>query len=62
MKIEISSGDKEDARTVKVTGEDMEPVEFKADNLSEAHKLIKQGRNEGWDAVAKSKAKPAKEK
>lgn len=57
MKIEISSGGKDDPRTVKVSDEGMEPVEFKASNLAEAHKLIKKGRAEGWDAV---KAKPAK--
>lgn len=57
MKIEISSGGKDDARTVKVSGEDMQPIEFKAADLNDAHKLIKKGRTEGWEAL---KAKPAK--
>jgi hypothetical protein len=57
MKIEISSGGKDDPRTVKVTGEEMEPFEFKAENLSDAHKLIKQGRNDGWDTLKTAKPK-----
>lgn len=51
MMIQISSGDKDDARTVIITDEDMDPVELKADNLSHAHKLIKQGRADGWETV-----------
>lgn len=57
MKITITSGKADEARDVTIEDADAAPVTFKAANLSEAHKLIKKGRTEGWDTL---KAKPAK--
>jgi len=55
MKITISSG--KDPRTVTVEDEGLEPVSFKADSLTDAHKKLKLGREEGWDKVLPKKGK-----
>lgn len=55
MLIQISSGGKDDARTVTVTDDGMEPLEFKAKSLAEAHKLLKQGREDGFDSLRPKK-------
>ena len=51
MKITISSGAADDARSVTVEQEGEKPVSFKAKNLADAHAQIKQGRKEGWDSL-----------
>lgn len=51
MLIQIESGGKDGPRKVVVTEDGMEPVEFTAASLPEAHKTLKKGRVEGWDAV-----------
>jgi hypothetical protein len=58
MKITISSGKPEDPRDVTIEG-DGDPVSFKAKNLADAHRLIKQGRKDGWDSVKAKSAKGA---
>ena len=57
MLIQIDSGKPEDKRSVTVTDEGMEPLIFTAANLSEAHKMLKQGRKDGWDTLRPKKAK-----
>ena len=57
MKITISSGKPGDPRDVTVEDEGMEPVSFKAANLSDAHKQLKGGMKDGWDTLRPKKAK-----
>ena len=54
MLIQIESVEKDGPRKVVVTDGD-ESHEFTAADLKEAHKLIKQGRKDGWDTVTPSK-------
>jgi len=51
MKITISSGGHDDPRHVTVEDESGKLASFKADSLNEAHKALKIGRTEGWEAV-----------
>lgn len=68
MHIQIESVEKDGPRKVVITTDEGETVNLKADDLKHAHKLIKQGREDGWDtvtpeALAKAtKAEAAKEK
>lgn len=57
MKITISSGKPDEARDVTVERDGEEPVAFKAKNLHEAHKMLAQGRKDGWDSLKPAKGK-----
>lgn len=67
MKITISSGTADEPRDVLVEDESGKLASFKAKNLKAAHKMLKQGRTEGWDTVtpvklaAQAKTETAKE-
>lgn len=55
MKITISSGKPDEARNVTVEDEGGEIASFKAKDLHEAHKLLKQGRTDGWGSLKPKK-------
>lgn len=55
MNITISSGKPDEARDVRVEQDGATLASFKAKNLAEAHKLLKQGRNDGWDTLKSKK-------
>lgn len=56
MLIQIESVEKDGPRKVVVTDGD-ESHEFTASDIKDAHKLIKQGRKDGWDTVTPKKGK-----
>lgn len=55
MLIQIQSAGKDDSRKVTIDSHDGKPVTFSAPTLKDAHKLIKLGRDKGWDEVTKSR-------
>ena len=57
MKITISSGKPGDPRDVTVEDAGVELASFKAKGLHDAHRLLKQGRENGWDSLKPAKAK-----
>ena len=57
MLIQISSSN--DPRKVRIEDDDGAVHEFSAANLKEAHRLIKEGRAEGWVKPKADKPKPA---
>jgi len=57
MKITISSGKPKDARDVTVEDGGETLASFKAKDLADAHKLLKRGRESGWDSLKPAKAK-----
>jgi len=56
MLIQIESTDKDGPRKVRIEG-DGEPFEFTADNLKEAHKMLKAARADGFESLRPKKGK-----
>jgi len=57
MLIQIESGDAKSPRTVRIEPDDGESLEFTAKTIAEAHKMIAQGRKDGWDSLRPKKGK-----
>lgn len=57
MIIQIESGDAQSKRKVTVTPDEGEPYSFTAENIKEAHKVLKVQRAEGWAAPVEPKGK-----